>query len=161
MTQSDTDLKRILQNTRCIAMVGVSPNPVRPSYFVARFLRLRGYRIIPVNPVAVGQQLFGEHIYGDLSEIPGDIAVDMVDVFRRADFVPEIYAAAQAHLPQLRTLWMQIGVTHTEITAQAESDGIEVVQDRCPKMEFQRLFGELRKAGINTGVLSSRLPEIY
>jgi len=158
---SDLYLRSVLETAKCIACVGVSPNPVRPSYFVFRFLKLRGYRVIPVNPVAAGQTLFGEWIYAGLSQIPAEIPVDMVDIFRRSEFVPDIAEAAFTHLPHLKTVWMQIGVEHSETRAKAEARGLNVIENRCPKMEFQRLFGELRKAGINTGVISSKLPRMY
>lgn len=158
MSQTDLYLRDILERTKCIAFVGVSPNPVRPSYFVFRFLKLRNYRVIPVNPVHAGKSLLGAPIYASLADIPKDIEVDMVDIFRRSEFVPEIYAEAKEHLPFLRTVWMQISVEHPQTAEVARADGFDVVESRCPKMEYQRLFGELRKAGINTRVISSRLP---
>ncbi len=154
---SDDQLKRILTTTRVIAVVGVSANPVRPSFYVARYLGLKGYRVVPVNPGLAGQELFGARVFGSIAEIPADIPVDMVDIFRRSDAVPAIVDEALAHLPALRTIWMQIGVTHPAAAAQAEARGIAVVQDRCPKIEYQRLFGELRMGGFATGVISSRL----
>lgn len=154
---SDTDLKRILTTTKVIAVVGVSSNPVRPSYYVARYLGLKGFRVIPVNPGLAGQVLFGETAFPSLSAIPADIPVDMVDIFRRSDQVLPVVEEALAHLPQLRTIWMQLGVENAEAAALAEARGVAVVQNRCPKIEYQRLFGELRMAGFNTGIVSSRL----
>jgi predicted CoA-binding protein len=138
-----------------MAIVGVSANPVRPSYFVARYLGLKGFRVIPVNPGLAGQILLGERVYADLSEIPDD--VDMVDIFRRSDAVPPIVDAALARWPDLQTIWMQIGVEHADAAAKAEGRGVDVIQNRCPKIEYQRLFGELRMAGFATGVISSKL----
>lgn len=158
MSYPDSLLRRILRDTKVIACVGVSPNPVRPSHFVGRYMQLKGYRIIPVNPGHAGKELWGERVYADLSEIPEGANVDMVDIFRRSEHVPPVIDAALAHLPQLRTVWMQIGVKHLEAAAQAEAAGKTVIEDLCPKMEHQRLFGELRKAGINTRVISSKLP---
>ena len=157
MTQSYSDafLKDILTRTRVIAMVGVSPNPVRPSHYVARYLALKGYRVIPVNPSHAGSTLFGETVRAGLSECPED--VDMLDIFRRSEHVLPIVEEALTQLPALRTVWMQIGVENAEAAALAEARGIDVVQDRCPKMEYQRLYGELRMGGINTGVISSKL----
>ena len=152
---SDSTLRRILTTTRCIAIVGVSLNPVRPSYFVARYLKLKGFRIIPVNPGHAGEELLGETVRAGLTDCPAE--VDMVDVFRRSDHVPPIVAEALEVLPNLRTIWLQIGVRHDEAAATAQARGITVVQDLCPKMEYQRVFGELRMGGINTGILSSRL----
>lgn len=154
---SDDHLKAILTRTKVIAVVGVSANPVRPSYYVARYLGLKGFRVIPVNPGLAGQRLFGEPVLAALSQIPAGIPVDMVDIFRRSDSVPAIVAEAVGHLPALRTIWMQIGVEHAEAAAMAEARGIDVIQNRCPKIEYQRLFGELRMGGFATGLISSRL----
>lgn len=155
---SDQMLRDLLRSTKVIAVVGVSMNPVRPSYFVARYLGLKGYRVIPVNPGHAGQTLLGETVYPDLAAIPKDARVDMVDIFRRSEHVPPIVDQALAELPDLRTIWMQIGVQHAEAAARAQGQGITVVQNRCPKIEYQRLFGELRMGGFATGVISARLP---
>jgi hypothetical protein len=152
---SDTYLKSILDRTRRIAIIGVSPDPVRPSHYVARYLHLKGYEVVPVNPVHAGKPLFGGTILGGMDEIA--TPVDMVDIFRRSDAVPAIVDEAMTLFPDLRTIWMQIGVEHAEAAARAEARGIDVIQNLCPKMERQRLYGELRKAGFNTGILSSRL----
>lgn len=157
MQTSDVDLRRILGASKCIAVVGVSPNTVRPSFFVARYLQQKNYRIVPVNPGYAGKELLGEMTYGSLAGIPADVPVDMVDIFRRSDAVPGIVDEALAHLPGLRTIWMQMGVEHAEAAKVATDRGLDVVQNLCPKMEHQRLFGELRKAGFNTGVISSKL----
>lgn len=155
MMYSDDLLRHVLTRARTIAVVGVSSNPVRPSYFVARYLGLRGYRVIPVNPGLAGQTLFGEAVWPDLASVPDD--VDMVDIFRQSDAVPGIVDAALARWPALQTIWMQIGVEHPEAAAVAQARGVTVIQNRCPKIEHQRLFGELRKAGFNTGIVSSKL----
>ncbi|MCE8008096.1 CoA-binding protein [Aestuariivita sp.] len=156
MTQySDDLLRRVLRGTKTIAIVGVSMNPVRPSYFVARYLDLKGFDIIPVNPAYGGERIFGKPILSDLSEI--DRPVEMVDIFRRSDAVPEIVEVALAHLSGLQTIWMQIGVSHADATSKAEAAGLTVIQNRCPKIEYQRLFGELRMGGFATGVISSKL----
>ncbi len=154
---SDEYLKKILRRTRVIACVGVSMNPTRPSYFVARYLSLKGFRVIPVNPGHAGKELFGEEVVADLASIPKDAKVDMVDIFRRSEHVPPIVEAALAHLPGLRTVWMQIGVENEEAAARAEAAGCDVIMNRCPKIEYQRLFGELRMGGFNTGIISSKL----
>ena len=152
---TDAHLSAILKRTKVIACVGVSPNPVRPSYFVARYLSLKGYDVISVNPVAAGQKLFGRTVRARLSEV--EEAVDMVDIFRRPEHVMPIVEEALNVFPKLRTIWMQIGIEHAEAAALAEARGIDVIQNRCPKIEYQRLFGELRMAGFNTGVVSSKL----
>ncbi|ASM72784.1 MULTISPECIES: CoA-binding protein [Roseobacteraceae] len=155
MHYSDDLLKNVLQRTRVIAVVGVSTNPVRPSHYVARYLSLRGYRVIGVNPGAEGQMLFGQRIVAKLSQV--DAPVDMVDIFRKSEAVPAIVDEALEVYPDLRTVWMQIGVEHAEAAAKAEARGITVIQNRCPKIEYQRLFGELRKGGFATGIISSKL----
>ena len=155
MELTDQNLRTILTRTKMVAVVGVSTNPVRPSYFVARYLGLKGFQVIPVNPGYAGKTLFGEVIRADLSEVPKE--VDMVDVFRRTEAVPEIAEAALAHLPNLKTFWMQIGVEHAEAAAKLEARGVDVVMNRCPKIEYQRLFGELRMGGFSTGIISSKL----
>lgn len=155
MTYSDDFLRTILTRTKTVAVVGVSANQIRPSYYVARYLGLKGMRVIPVNPGLAGQTLLGETVYADVSEVPDD--VDMVDIFRRSEAVPPIVDASLARWPQLQTIWMQIGVTHPEAAAKAEARGVDVVQDRCPKIEYQRLFNELRMGGFVTGRVSSRL----
>ncbi|WP_299557789.1 CoA-binding protein [uncultured Sulfitobacter sp.] len=155
MRYSDIFLKEILSRTKRIAVVGVSSNPIRPSYFVARYLSLRGYNVVPVNPGLAGETLFGARAVATLADIEGP--VDMVDIFRRSEAVPAIVDEALEVLPDLRTIWMQIGVEHVKAAARAEARGIDVVQNRCPKIEYQRLFGELRKGGFATGVISSKL----
>lgn len=155
MTYSDDMLKRILTQTKVIACVGVSMNPVRPSYFVARYMSMKGFTVIPVNPGHAGKMLFGQEIVHDLAAIDGP--VDMVDIFRRSEHVTPIVEAALQAFPDLKTVWMQIGVENEEAAALAEARGVEVVMNRCPKIEYQRLFGELRMGGFNTGVISSKL----
>ncbi|MCA0871599.1 CoA-binding protein [Seohaeicola saemankumensis] len=152
---SDQLLKQILQRTKSIAVVGVSMNPVRPSYYVARYLGLKGFTVIPVNPGHAGKQLFGQTVVASLRDIGRP--ADMVDIFRRSEAVPAIVDEALAAFPQLQTVWMQIGVENEEAAAKAEARGVTVIQNRCPKIEYQRLFGELRMGGFATGVISSKL----
>ncbi|NIZ14881.1 CoA-binding protein [Phaeobacter sp. HF9A] len=152
---SDDLFKSILTRSKVIAVVGVSLNPVRPSYYVARYLSLKGYKVIPVNPGHAGELLFGETVRASLSDIKEP--VDMVDIFRRSEAVPPIVEEALAAFPTLQTIWMQIGVEHPEAAAMAEARGVTVIQNRCPKIEYQRLFGELRQGGFATGVISSKL----
>ena len=152
---SDDLLRKILKRTRTIAVVGVSMNSVRPSYYVARYLGLKGYRVIPVNPGHAGKRLFGAPVRASLSEI--DEPVHMVDIFRRSEAVPPIVDEALELFPDLQTIWMQIGVENAEAAAKAEARGVDVIQNRCPKIEYQRLFGELRMGGFATGIISSKL----
>ncbi len=157
-TPSDELLGKVLDETKVIAAVGVSTNPVRPSYFVMRYLKMRNYRVIPINPVAAGQTLFGETILASIEDIPKDIHVDMLDIFRRPEFVPPLVDAAIEHLgDHLKTIWMQVGVEHAQAAQRATDAGLQVIQNRCPKIEYQRLNGELRRAGFNTGIISSKL----
>lgn len=155
MHYSDDYLRTILKRTKTVTVVGVSANQIRPSFYVARYLKLKGYRVIPINPGLAGQTLLGETVYSDVSKVPFD--VDMVDIFRRSEAVPEIVDASLARWPDLQTIWMQVGVEHPQATAVAEERGVDVIQDRCPKIEYQRLFGELRMGGFVTGIISSKL----
>jgi predicted CoA-binding protein len=154
-TLSDATLRRILTRCRCIAVVGVSPNPIRPSFFVARYLSLKGFRVIPVNPGHAGETLFGETVRAGLEDCPPE--VDLLDIFRRSDHVPPIVAEGIERLPNLRTIWLQIGVESAAARDMAQAKGLDFVQNRCPKIEYQRLFGELRMGGFATGVISSKL----
>ena len=156
MIYSDGLLKDILLKTKRIAIVGVSLNPVRPSYYVARYLDLKGYEIFPVNPRHAGEKLFGKTVHGSFADIGED--VDMVDIFRRSEAVPGIVDEALDVFPELQTIWMQIGVEHSGAADTAEARGVTVIQNRCPKIEYQRLFNELRMGGFATGVISSKLP---
>ena len=156
MNYSDDFLRRVLEEAQVIAMVGASTNPVRASYFVASYLTARGRRVIPVNPAQAGQELFGETVLSDFSEI--DVPVDMVDIFRRSEHVPDIVDDALKHLmPGLKSIWMQFRVVHEGAAATAEAAGLDVVMDRCPKVEMARLSREIGAVGIASGVVSSRL----
>jgi len=157
MEPTDPDLRAILRGARTIACVGVSANPVRPSHYVGRYLSLKGFRVIPVNPGLAGQRLFGETAVARLADIPATARVDFLDIFRRSDQVVPIVEEALEALPDLRMVWMQIGVQNDEAAALARARGLTVVQNRCPKIEYQRLFGELRMGGFATGVISSKL----
>lgn len=158
MSKFDDYLKTVLNRTKCVAVVGVSLNPVRPSYYVARYLNLKGFRVIGVNPGHAGKVLFGETVMASLSDVAAQGApVDMVDIFRRSEAVPPVVDEALACFPDLKTIWMQIGVMHAEAAAKAEARGVDVIQNRCPKIEYQRLHGELRMGGFATGVISSKL----
>lgn len=145
-------LRRILQDTRVIAMVGLSANWYRPSYFAAKYMLDHGYQVIPVNP-SYGEVL-GQKCYATLRDIPHKI--DMVDCFRKSEEMPQI--ADEAITIGARVLWMQIGVINDSAAAKARKAGLEVVMDRCVKIEYARLFGGLNWAGVNTGVISARRP---
>ena len=136
---TDALLRDILTRVRSIAVVGLSANPDRPSHGVAAYLARHGYRIVGVNPGLAGQVMFGETVRATLADIPGD--VDMVDIFRVPSAVPPIVEAALDRFPALTAIWMQIGVRHPEAAARARAAGVLVVEDRCPKLDHQRLFG--------------------
>lgn len=157
MNVNDKRIKKILDSTKVIACVGVSSNRIRPSYFVLRYLYFKNFRVIPINPVYAGEILFGEKVLSSISEIDPEIKVDMLDIFRKSEAVLPIVEDALKHLRKLKTIWMQIGVQNEEAARLASQQGLEVVQNKCPKIEYQRLFGELRMAGFNTGIISSRL----
>jgi len=136
---TDAMIRGILETTRVIALVGWSPNPERPSHRVAAYLAGRGYRVIPVNPGHAGQKALGEVIRANLASVPADAGVDMVDIFRRSEHVLPLVQEALAHLPQLRTVWMQLGVQNADAAVLARRRGVLVVQDRCPAIEIPRL----------------------
>ena len=155
MNGSDDYLGDIRKTTKTIAMVGLSMNETRPSYFVGRYLHKRGYKIIPVNAGHGGKYFFGQLVMSSLDEIRE--TVDMVDIFRKPEAVPQIVEDSLAKLKGLKTIWMQIGIKHESSAQKARQLGLNVIEDRCPKIEHQRLFGELRKAGFATNIISSRL----
>lgn len=141
MVQSESALfARILRDTRNVAVVGLSPNPTRPSYGVARFLQSLGWRIVPVNPGHAGETILGEAAVASLADIPDPGAIDMIDIFRRSDAAGAVVEEALATLPNLRTVWMQLGVTAPQAAELARARGVDVVQDRCPAIEFPRLL---------------------
>ena len=154
---SDEELRTVLTSVKTFACVGVSANPVRPSYFVGRYLSLKGYRVIPVNPAYAESTLFGERVVKSLESIPENSGVEVVDIFRRSEEVPAIVNSALRLFPDLKVIWMQIGVKNAKAAALARNHGIKVFQNRCPKIEYQRLFWELRMAGFNTGIISSKI----
>ncbi|TVQ52054.1 MAG: CoA-binding protein [Rhodobacteraceae bacterium] len=157
---AQAELRRILTETRRIAAVGVSTNPVRPSFYVCRYLQAKGYEVIPVNPVYAGATVFGETVLASLADIPSERGpVDMVDIFRRPDQAGAVVDEALAVLGDrgLKTVWMQIGVIDEAAAARAEACGVRAIMNHCPKIEHQRLFNELRIGGFNTGIISSKL----
>jgi O-acetylhomoserine (thiol)-lyase len=148
----DAKLRAILERVKTIAMVGASPNWNRPSYFVMKYLQGKGYRVIPVNPAIAGQKLLGETVFGALRDIPDK--VDMVDMFRASAEAPAV--AADAIAIGAKVFWMQLGVRNDEAAKAAEAAGIEVIMNRCPKIEFGRLGGELSWSGVNSGIVRNR-----
>ena len=152
---TDAKLRRILSTVRTIALVGASTNWNRPSYFVMKYLQGKGYRVIPVNPGAAGQELQGERVYATLRDIPDKI--DMVDIFRESSRVGPIVDDAIAI--EAKVVWMQLGIRNDEAASRAEAAGLEVVMNRCPKIEFGRLGGELSWSGVNSDIIRNHPPE--
>lgn len=153
-------LRGILERTKTITAVGVSTNQVRPSFYVVKYLKAKGYRMIPVNPVYAGQTVIDETILPSLADIPAaEDPIHMVEIFRNSEAAGGVVGEAIETLKDrgLQTIWMQIGVINHEAAARAEAAGLEVVMNRCPKIEYARIFGELRWGGFNTGVISSKL----
>lgn len=145
---------RILTTHKTIAMVGLSSDPMRPSHFAAIYMQAEGYDIIPVNPRAAGTRILGQTVYASLSDIPRERGVEIVDVFRRASDVPPILDEAIAIGAEV--FWMQLGVVNEAEARRARAAGMEVVMNRCVKIEHARFFGGLNLVGMNTGVLTSR-----
>jgi predicted CoA-binding protein len=145
-------LRRILREYRTVAVVGLSANWYRPSYFAAKYLQEHGYRIIPVNPAY--DSVLGEKCHKSLRDIPGK--VDIVDCFRKSEEIPAL--ADEAIAIGAKVLWMQLGVRSAEARRKAEAAGLEVVEDRCMKIEHGRFFGGLGWAGVDTKVISARRP---
>jgi uncharacterized protein len=150
----DSYIRGILNTVKTIAMVGISPKDVRPSYFAFKYLLERGYRMIPVNPGQVGGDILGQPVYGQLADIPEPI--DMVDVFRAPQYALAIVEEALALVPKPQVIWMQLGIRNEAAAALAEANGLKVVMDRCPKIEYGRLSSEIGWIGVNTRVLSSK-----
>ena len=155
-TYTNDYIAGILNGVKTVAIVGASANEVRPSFFVTKYLVDKGYTVFPVNPGQAGKEIAGRMTYAKLADIPEPI--DMVDVFRASDAVPPIVDEVLALDPLPKVIWMQLTVRHDEAAARAEAAGIKVVMNRCPKIEYGRLSGEIGWNGVNSGVLSSKKP---
>jgi predicted CoA-binding protein len=151
---SDAYIRDILAQNRIIAMVGASANSSRPSYFAMKYLKQKGFTVIPVNPGQAGQEILGEKVYASLTDIQEK--VDIVDIFRSADAA--LGVTREAIAVGAKVVWMQLGVRNDEAAKLAEEAGLQVVMNRCPKIEYGRLSGELGWAGVNSRRLSSRRP---
>jgi uncharacterized protein len=151
---SDHYIRGILNTVKTIAMVGASVNQVRPSYFAFKYLLERGFRMIPVNPGHAGHELLGQRIYARLSDI-GE-PVDMVDIFRPTQYAPGIVQEALTLKPPPQVIWMQLGIRNDEAAALAEANGMKVVMNRCPKIEYGRLSAEIAWMGVNTRTISAK-----
>jgi len=146
----------ILNSVKTIAMVGASANDVRPSFFVLKYLLAKGFSVFPINPGQAGKEILGRMTYASLADLPGP--VDMVDIFRASPAVPGILDEVLKLDPLPKVVWMQLGVRDDEAAARAEAAGIKVVMNRCPKIEYGKLSGEIGWTGVNSGVLSSKKP---
>ena len=152
----DAQMRRVLREVRTIAMAGASPNWVRPSNFAMKYLQGKGYRVIPLNPGQAGKEILGEPCYASVAEIPA--TVDMIDIFRNSEaagaIVDDVLPIASEK--QIKVIWMQIGIRNDNAAARAEAAGLTVIMDRCPKIEYGRLFGELSWSGVNSGIITSK-----
>ena len=155
---ADAWLQDILKSVKSIAIVGASANTVRPSFFVAKYMAAKGYQIFPINPGQAGKEIVGAITYGALSDLPQP--VDMVDIFRRTEALPGIFEEIMALPEKPKVVWLQLGIRDDAIAARLEGEGIKVVQDRCPKIEYARLCGEIAWAGFNRRTISSKKPKL-
>lgn len=153
---SDDHIRSVLRSVSTVAVVGASANTVRPSFFVMKYLLQKGYRVIPINPGQAGGTILDQPAYARLANVPEPI--DMVDIFRKSDAVPEIVAEAIALTPQPKVIWMQLGVRNDQAAADAEAAGMTVIMNRCPKIEYARLCGEISWSGVNSRTISARRP---
>ena len=154
---SDAYIGGILASCRTFAFVGASPTQSRPSYFAMKYLMAKGYRVIPVNPGHAGEELLGQKIYASLADI--EEPVDVVDMFRTPDAAPEIVREAVAI--GAKVMWMQLGIRNDEAAKMAEDAGLKVVMNRCPKIEYGRLSGEIGWVGVNRRVIDNRKPFLF
>jgi uncharacterized protein len=155
---SDHYIAGILGSARTIAMVGASAVSNRPSYFAMKYLLSKGYRVIPVNPTLAGKEILGQKVYASLAEVPAP--VDIVDIFRNSAAALEVVREAIRLKDELaiKVVWMQLGVRNDEAAAEAEAAGLQVVMNRCPKIEYGRLSGEIGWAGVNARTISAKRP---
>lgn len=149
---SDELLSNVLARVKSVALVGASDDPVRASYFVMKYLLEKGYQVYPINPKLAGRTLLGRTVYASLADLPE--TADMVDIFRNSAAAGPIADEAVAH--GAKVVWMQLTVRNDEAAARAEAAGLTVIMDRCPKMEYQRLFGEIGRIGVNSNVLTTK-----
>ena len=157
----DTLIKSILRSVKTIAMVGASGNDIRPSYFAMMYLLNKGFKIIPVNPGMTGKTILGQTVYASLKDVPGP--VNMVDIFREAQYAPDIARETVAEKDRLgvKVLWMQLGVISEEAEQIAQAAGLTVIMNRCPKIEHGRFSGEIGWMGVNRKVIDNRKPLLF
>jgi predicted CoA-binding protein len=155
---ADSLIRDVLKTVKRIALVGASANEARPSWIVTKYMLDRGYEVVPVNPGLAGQTLLGRTVYGSLKDIPGP--VDMVEIFRNSEAAGPITDEALSLDPLPKVIWMQLSVRNDEAAARAEAKGLTVIMNRCPKIEYGRLSGEIGWQGINSRILSSKKPAL-
>ncbi|MDA0998234.1 MAG: CoA-binding protein [Proteobacteria bacterium] len=156
LVYSDGLIGEILKQVRTIAMAGASPNWVRPSNFAMKYLLGKGYQVHPINPGHAGKEIWGRMTYGTLADVPAP--VDMLDIFRNSEAAGPLVdeAIKLKDEKKIKVIWMQLGVVNEDAAKRAEAAGLIVVMDRCPKIEYGRLFGELGWAGVNSGIITSK-----
>jgi hypothetical protein len=155
---SDAYISGILDEVKTVAMIGASANNVRPSYFVLKYLLAKGYEVWPINPGQAGKEILGQTVYASLDELP-DVP-DMIDIFRNSDAAGQVVDQVLESGKLPKVIWMQLTVRHDEAAKRAEAAGIKVVMNRCPKIEYGRLSGEIGWAGVNSRTLSSKRPTL-
>ena len=157
---TDLYISDILESIKTVAMVGASANTNRPSYFAMKYMLAKGFTVHPINPGQAGKEILGQTVYADLADVPAP--VDMVDIFRNSEAAGEIvdYAIGLAPKLAIKVIWMQLGVRNDAAAARAEAAGLKVVMNRCPKIEYGRLTGELGWAGVNTRKISNNRPQM-
>jgi uncharacterized protein len=155
----DSYIRGILNTVKTIAMVGISPKDNRPSYFAFKYLLERGYRMIPVNPGQAGGEILGQKVYAKLADIPEP--VDMVDIFRAPQYAVGVVEEALALKLRPQVIWMQLGIRNDQAAALAEENGLKVVMNRCPKIEYGRLSSEIAWMGVNTRTISSKKAQLF
>jgi predicted CoA-binding protein len=152
----DELIRRVLRDTRTIAMAGASPNWVRPSNFAMKYLQGKGYQVHPINPGHAGKEIWGRMTYASLADVPAPI--DMLDIFRNYEAAGQLVDEAIVLKDEkgIKIIWMQLGVINEDAARRAEDAGMTVIMDRCPKIEYGRLFGELGWSGVNSGIITSK-----
>jgi len=160
-TYPDDLIKSVLRSTKVIAMVGASGNEMRPSYFAMKYLLAKGFVVHPVNPGLAGKEILGQKVYASLKDVPAP--VDMVDIFRASESAPGIVKEALTEKDRLglKIIWMQLGVISDEAEKMAKEAGLTVIMNRCPKIEYGRLSGEISWMGVNRRVIDNRKPLLF
>jgi predicted CoA-binding protein len=157
----DALIARILRSVKTIAMVGASPNEVRPSYFAMKYLLDKGFKVIPVNPGQAGKEILRQRVYADIASLPAP--VDMIDIFRASEYVGPIMDAAIANKERLglKVVWMQLGIINEDAAKRGQAAGLTVIMNRCPKIEYGRLSGEIGWMGVNKRTIDNRKPHAF